>query len=347
MQSIGISRKAKLKYLTTIYKRDLNADNYLYRKKGYIRAVKISAVIFILIAVSVMPVFAAEEYKQCKTAVMYVEEGNKLIQSEPAKAEALFREALRLCPESANASYNLGISLYNQSKNSEAVEVLKEMLNENPDHTDAMRMLAYILVKENIDSARGKMLAENILRINPKDEESKKIIMLALTESLPAVPLTDKKAVAKPTTPAAAGKSKVDINIPVTNIKNSNAIAVVIGNKEYQDKDIPSVDFAVNDADAVKKYLVNVLGYREGNIIYEENASKAKFEAIFGTRDSYAGRLYNYLKKGKSDIFIYYTGHGALAPRTKQGFFASDADSNVINLCTGISMFEIASLRSQ
>jgi len=134
--------------------------------------------------------------------------------------------------------------------------------------------------------------------------------------------------------PAAAARvSDIDINIPKTNTSNKDAIAVVIGNRDYKDKDIPSVDFALNDAETVKKYLVSVLGYREGNIIYETNATKAVFEMTFGTERDYKGKLYNYLKKGKSDIFIYYSGHGAPDTNTNSGFFVpSDASPQAIGL---------------
>lgn len=129
--------------------------------------------------------------------------------------------------------------------------------------------------------------------------------------------------------------SEIDKDIPVAKLKkkNTDSIAVVIGNRDYVEKDIPSVEFAINDAESVKKYLVNVFGYREGNIIYEPNASKAKFESIFGTKDNHKGKLYNYLKNEKSDIFIYYSGHGAPDPNSKKGYFVPvDADPQGINM---------------
>lgn len=128
-------------------------------------------------------------------------------------------------------------------------------------------------------------------------------------------------------------KSEIDINILNIPIKNPGAIAVIIGNRDYQNRDISSVDFAHNDAEAMKKYLTNVFGYSEENIIYESNASKTKFEAIFGTNDNYKGKLYNHLKKGKSDIFIYYSGHGAPDPNDKRAYFVpSDADPQALSL---------------
>ena len=63
----------------------------------------------------------------------------------------------------------------------------------------------------------------------------------------------------------------VEKNIPVTRMKNKDAIAVVIGNRDY-DGDIPNVDFAVRDAEYVKEYLIKTMGYRPGNIFYYNNA---------------------------------------------------------------------------
>ena len=58
--------------------------------------------------------------------------------------------------------------------------------------------------------------------------------------------------------------------IPRKSTKNEYGIAVVIGNKDYQNPDVPSVDFALNDAQAMRKYIVDVLGFQEGNVIYIE-----------------------------------------------------------------------------
>jgi|GEM_PF-3791805 len=115
--------------------------------------------------------------------------------------------------------------------------------------------------------------------------------------------------------------SDVDINIPNTSMSNPNAIAVVIGNKEYENQDVPSVDFALNDAAVVKKYLVNTMGFSEGNILYLENARQADFYRVFGTNDNFKARLHNLVKPGESDVFIFYSGHGAPDPESKEGYF--------------------------
>ncbi|MBE9536382.1 MAG: caspase family protein [Proteobacteria bacterium] len=160
---------------------------------------------------------------------------------------------------------------------------------------------------------------------------------LAYKKAVPATKLAEgaqvQTAVAAVSAEPAQVLSDVDISIPKTGINNKNAVAVVIGNRDYVSRDIPSVEFAVNDAKTMKKYLVNVLGYREGNILYQPNASKATFESIFGTRYDYQGKLYNYLIEGKSDIFIFYSGHGAPDLKKKEGYFVPvDADPQTINL---------------
>ena len=115
--------------------------------------------------------------------------------------------------------------------------------------------------------------------------------------------------------------SDVDMNIPKTGIVNSNAVAVIIGNKDYENQDVPSVDFALNDAQIMKKYLTSTFGFNENNILYIENARQADFYRIFGTKGNHKARLFNLVKPDVSDVFIFYSGHGAPDPESKEGFF--------------------------
>nr|HPN39458.1 hypothetical protein [Melioribacteraceae bacterium] len=103
----------------------------------------------------------------------------------------------------------------------------------------------------------------------------------------PKLKLTDKKEVKQieQTTQTEVVNNKPFIddlltNIPkATTIKN-NAVAVIIGNKDYVSA--PNVDFAVNDARAIKEYVINAFGYKPENIIYVENAKQSDFYSIFG-----------------------------------------------------------------
>jgi len=127
-------------------------------------------------------------------------------------------------------------------------------------------------------------------------------------------------------------ESDVDVNIPVIGKTNENAVAVVIGNRDYKSKDVPPVDFAIHDAKAMKEYLIKMFGFKEGNIIYIENATQANFNAIFGTENNHQAKLFNYMKPNRmSDIFVFYSGHGAPDPESKDGYFVPvDCDPSLV-----------------
>jgi hypothetical protein len=143
----------------------------------------------------------------------------------------------------------------------------------------------------------------------------------------------NKEEVEKSPVPVTEFAIDIEKNIVKTDMYNPNAIAVVIGNRNYKKKDIPPVEFANRDANFVKEYLINTLGYREGNIIYVNDASQADFNSIFGTDKNHKGKLYNYVKSGKSDVFVYYSGHGAPDPESKNGYFVPvDCDPSLVAL---------------
>jgi hypothetical protein len=129
------------------------------------------------------------------------------------------------------------------------------------------------------------------------------------------------------------GMSDVDRNIPRTMTERTDAIAVVIGNAKYRKPSVPSVEYASRDAMLVKEYLIRMFGYREGNILFVENATQADFNSIFGTAANAKGKLNNYVKAGKSDVFVYYSGHGAPNPESKEGYFVPvDCDPALVSL---------------
>ena len=298
---------------------------------------------------------SSADSNRCAEASVFADEAALMLRSEPAKAEVLYGEAIRQCPESANLKLNQVVAIYGQGRVDEVVDFLKRLVQKDPDNVDAMRLLAFALVESGTDPARGRLLAETILASNPADMGAKRIVMLALTGGILSAPRVASTPAAETSSkdrssgesgdadgPTVTALADIDIDIPVTGIENPDAIAVVIGNMDYEDKDIPAVEYAINDAESVKKYLINVLGYQEGNIIYLPNATKARFEATFGTKENYRdSRLYNYLKEGKSDIFIYYSGHGAPDLKTKDGYFVPvDADPQTISL-TGYSLQQL------
>ena len=124
------------------------------------------------------------------------------------------------------------------------------------------------------------------------------------------------------------------IAAPRTGLVNKDAVAVVIGNARYARTEVPAVDFAERDAEAMRRFLIETFGFQEDNIIFERNASYSTLQRIFGTRDDHKGQLYNYLRPDTpSDIFIFYSGHGAPDAGSGTAYLVpSDADPQAIRL---------------
>ena len=102
-------------------------------------------------------------------------------------------------------------------------------------------------------------------------------------------------------------------------VKNRNAVAVVIGNTVYEDS-IPEVKFAENDALAMRAFLIDVLGYREGNIHVVKNATKGKLERYFGNKGNHKGKLFQLINKRQADVTVFYSGHGIPGMENNRGY---------------------------
>jgi glucose/arabinose dehydrogenase len=173
------------------------------------------------------------------------------------------------------------------------------------------------------------------LRIDDARPQFQKTLALDLQVNVPQKSLeqltfkgTEKTSVATETPSLSVD---IEQNIPQVQISKPDAIAVVIGNRDYTR--VKNVEFAIRDAEYVKDYLVKMLGYKEGNILFIKNASKADFEACFGTKDNPRGRLADLVKSGKSEVFIYYSGHGAPGLKTHEGYFVPvDCDPQRVEL---------------
>lgn len=104
--------------------------------------------------------------------------------------------------------------------------------------------------------------------------------------------------------------SDVDIDIPIVGSPDPNRYALIVGNEDYSSfqrglRSESNVDFAIQDAEIFKKYALNVLCIPEYNIIFLKNAGAIEMHrainqinAIIKTKD------------GKSEVFVYYAGHG-------------------------------------
>ena len=109
---------------------------------------------------------------------------------------------------------------------------------------------------------------------------------------------------------------------------NPQGIAVIIGNRAYGG-DIPPVDFAHNDADAMRSFVIDTLGYRDGNIIDLRDATKAQIERVFGNDRDHKGQLFDWVRPDRSDVVVFYSGHGVPGIESNRGYLLPvDGDPN-------------------
>jgi len=102
-------------------------------------------------------------------------------------------------------------------------------------------------------------------------------------------------------TPKNLDPYNVNTNLPETNMNRPNAVAVVIGNANY--KYTSPVRYAINDAQMMKTYLKEVMGF--GHVIFRKNMTKGEMEGLF----SKDGTVDNLLVGEESKLFVFYSGH--------------------------------------
>lgn len=119
-----------------------------------------------------------------------------------------------------------------------------------------------------------------------------------------------------------------------TSAPHPNDIAVIIGNANYerQGRDIPNIDPAYADAAGVKKYVTTALGVLPGNVIDLHDATSANFVEVFGSANSYRGQLYDWVRPGVSNVFVYYSGHGAPGKDGEAFLVPTDANAQRVDL---------------
>jgi hypothetical protein len=93
---------------------------------------------------------------------------------------------------------------------------------------------------------------------------------------------------------------------PPARAPDRHAAAVIVGIERYGDR-IPGVRYAERDALVFRQYAQNVLRVPEENIIYLANdkATKGAIEMAI------EAQLPAIVTPGKSDVYVYYAGHGA------------------------------------
>ena len=125
--------------------------------------------------------------------------------------------------------------------------------------------------------------------------------------------------------------------------KNPNAYAVVFGIEQY--KNVSPVTYARRDAYWMREYFTKTLGVPEENIYYKTDidVGKAEFDKVF----SQGGWLDKRIGDGRSDLYIYYAGHGAPDFNSRTAFLIPyDGDPNYASQ-TGYSVDKMTANLSQ
>ena len=106
------------------------------------------------------------------------------------------------------------------------------------------------------------------------------------------------------------------------------AVAVIVGNRDYQHERVPDVAFAHRDAAAFRRYVLDVLGFDPNRVFDLRDATQAELFTWFGNRDSHEGRLWRYLHpRHGSDVVVFYSGHGVPGLKDRRGYLLpADAD---------------------
>ena len=111
---------------------------------------------------------------------------------------------------------------------------------------------------------------------------------------------------------------------------NPQGVAIIVGNQAYEHRDVPEVGFAHRDAEAFRRYVVDVLGFDPKNIIDLRDTTRRELFDALGTRTNPHGLVWSYLDPdGGSDVVVYYSGHGVPDVNDKKGYLLPvDADPN-------------------
>ncbi len=128
-----------------------------------------------------------------------------------------------------------------------------------------------------------------------------------------------------PLKPSAAPSLSLE-PIPQTTNKHAG-LAIIIGNQDY--RQAPASEFALHDAEMVKRYSQQMLGFLPENTISLANASKADLETVFGNREEPRGQMADW-HKPQTPILIYYSGHGAATLAGKSFLLPVDANPNYL-----------------
>ena len=99
-------------------------------------------------------------------------------------------------------------------------------------------------------------------------------------------------------------KSKKD-SLGTDGIVYRDKFALIVGINEYQDSNLPNLQYAVSDAEAIRSILIDVFHYPEDNVVLLKDE--------LATREEIMASLSRYIEddiEENSQLLVYFAGHG-------------------------------------
>ena len=206
--------------------------------------------------------------------------------------------------------------------------------------------IARINAANNLKAMLAQYTAENAARLILNDLRGNTLAIhgrLRTSQDMASVPPSIGSSTAIVPSVVSAGKPSIHLSVPMFKSDvdmppvmatkgNRNSYAIVIGLEKYRQK-LPDAEFAVTDAQTVTEYLIKGLGYPEENVVTLTNE-----HAALGDFVKYIEKWLPNNVEQDSRVFVYYSGHGAPSPATRDAYLVPyDGDPTFIDE-TGYSL---------
>lgn len=134
--------------------------------------------------------------------------------------------------------------------------------------------------------------------------------------------------------------SDVDVNIPSNPVTNEMTFALIVGNEDYSSyqtevKSEMNVEFARNDANTFKEYLIKTFGVPEKNITLLQDATYGQIKQALSKLSLLAKTT-----GGKAQLVFYYAGHGMPDEITKDAYLMP-VDISGSHVTSGIKLKDV------
>jgi tetratricopeptide (TPR) repeat protein len=270
----------------------------------------------------------------CDDAAKLIEAGNKIFDKDINRAYGFYDTALKLCPDSPEIHYNIGLVYLKTNNFDKAVSEFDKVIELNPEHEDVYTNLVFILIEKGKDVKRGIEIAEKRLKVKEdprlmallgmglyregKDSEAVRWVLKASGkdpsnkerhEEIMQQMIAGKRLPQTVETASVPLISGDEQKLPPL---RSDTFAVVIGIDYKNRQDIPALNYPSQDAKKVYDILTDA---RYGGVPKENTLLLLNEKA---TRNNMVSALRK-IKNWDGYVYVYYSGHGA--PMTKEDKF--------------------------